>query len=109
VSEKLEVGRRVLCLEPKGRHVADVIGSPDLDQGLPTVEAGGSNLGRSAQAEARNRDRRDRAAVAGDRAAAQQPIGVDVTAPHLSLFDETGSARENALENATVFDPWGQP
>jgi len=26
--------------------VANVIGSPDLDQRLPTLEAGGSNLGR---------------------------------------------------------------
>ena len=38
--------RCVLCLEPKDRHVADVVGSPDLDQRLPTLEAGGSNLGR---------------------------------------------------------------
>jgi hypothetical protein len=36
----------VLCLEPKDRHVAEVVGSPDLDQRLPTLEAGGSNLGR---------------------------------------------------------------
>ena len=36
----------MLCLEPKDRHVADVVGSPDLDQRLPTLEAGGSNLGR---------------------------------------------------------------
>ena len=36
----------MLCLEPKDRHVADVVGPPDLDQRLPTLEAGGSNLGR---------------------------------------------------------------
>ena len=40
------LARCVLCLEPKDRHVADVLGSPDLDQRLPTLEAGGSNLGR---------------------------------------------------------------
>src|SRR5215471_5100800 len=40
------LGCCVLCLEPKDRHVADVVGSPDLDQRLPTLEAGGSNLGR---------------------------------------------------------------
>src|SRR5262249_39397550 len=40
------LGHCVLCLEPKDRHVADVVGSPDLDQRLPTLEAGGSNLGR---------------------------------------------------------------
>ena len=40
------LGRSVLCLEPKDRHVADVVGPPDLDQRLPTLEAGGSNLGR---------------------------------------------------------------
>jgi len=30
----------VLCVEPKDHHVADVVGSPDLDQRLPTLEAG---------------------------------------------------------------------
>ena len=36
----------MLCLGPKDRHVAEVVGSPDLDQRFPTLEAGGSNLGR---------------------------------------------------------------
>ena len=40
------LGRCVPCLEPKDRHVADVVGSPDLDQRFPTLEARGSNLGR---------------------------------------------------------------
>ena len=40
------LGRCMLCLELKDRHVADVVGPPDLDQRLPTLEAGGSNLGR---------------------------------------------------------------
>jgi hypothetical protein len=32
---------------PWDRHVADIVGPPDLDQRLPTLEAGGSNLGRA--------------------------------------------------------------
>jgi len=36
----------VLCPKPKDRDVADVVGPPDLDQRLPTFEAGGSNIGR---------------------------------------------------------------
>ena len=45
------------------RHVADIVSPRDLDQRLPRLEAGGSNLGREDFANGPGFDRRDRPGV----------------------------------------------